>query len=596
MIIYVGDCLIGDSEIWENYKNDSWDDLMLLTYSELLNYNPTVRDLVCNDSIERRATASFEVVDSSRKFSILPGMETRIIFRDGFIFTGLVSSVRRFLEGSLSNGVLIHNVEVVDNTRIAERRLVAKAYIDKTAGEIVEALLNEFLAEEGVTAGDIYPGEYIDAITFPQLTVAECLNRLAEMSAYLWYIDYDRSLHFIPKSANTAEWHINNNLSSVTSFEIEYSDANYRNVQYILGSGTKTDTIVEYFLGDGVQKTFTLGYTLAETPVIKVNNVEVTTGVKGVDSGCDWYYAIGDNTIIQDQNATPLSSSDVLSVEYVGSFTLLVKVSSAAQITSRKNREGYGSGKYEAFLTDITINESDVAKQIARGILAEYSIESRMVQYTTHSKIFSGELQHIKIDSLGIDSDFLVTNVDARIVDPDENLIEYSVTAVCGPAEQSWESIFCQMAEAAKAKYHGAIGAKDVVLGAYTFEKTWQSTNRPNIFISVYPDSDTTPATDVFPCFDPDDINKYFVVYSNGAEVFRKIVTLRDFDDPSEFYTVAILNPAESNLTISHIGLWGGDSATNAAGSGIELSKYSFSYTKNELESLQFEFTDYKGW
>lgn len=53
-------------------------------------------------------------------------------------------------------------------------------------------------------------------------------------------------------------------------------------------------------------------------PTVKVNGITKTVGVRGVDSGKDWYYTPGGIVVWQDDAATPLSSSDTLTISYTG--------------------------------------------------------------------------------------------------------------------------------------------------------------------------------------------------------------------------------------------------------------------------------------
>lgn len=75
--------------------------------------------------------------------------------------------------------------------------------------------------------------------------------------------------------------------------------------------------------GDGKRRDFTMGFPLAQAPVITVNGQEQTVGVKGVDASKQWYYAVDDVVIAQDHDAAPLNAADTLVVAYTGLFPLI---------------------------------------------------------------------------------------------------------------------------------------------------------------------------------------------------------------------------------------------------------------------------------
>ena len=64
----------------------------------------------------------------------------------------------------------------------------------------------------------------------------------------------------------------------------------------------------------------------------------------------------------------------------------------------------------------------------------------------------------------------------------------------------------------------------------------------------------------------------------------------------TEIDTVALLLTEECNVNISHVALWGGVNCSSIPGSGIELDKQVYVKTKINLESLQFNWSELKGW
>ena len=86
------------------------------------------------------------------------------------------------------------------------------------------------------------------------------------------------------------------------------------------------------------------------------------------------------------------------------------------------------------------------------------------------------------------------------------------------------------------------------------------------------------------------------MLYSSGVEFFRKQITTQTIH-AAEIDSICLILAAEANgQAISHVGLWGGDAASDVAGTGIELEKIAFSRAaKTSLESFQLDFADLRG-
>src|SRR5690606_91935 len=105
------------------------------------------------------------------------------------------------------------------------------------------------------------------------------------------------------------------------------------------GSKDLTDVLTEYKTGDGQNKTFTVGFPIAKVPTITLNDVPQTVGIKGLESGKDWYWNKGDPVITQDNDATPLEPTDTLKIEYQGEYDIIIFVNDLADIAQRADIE-----------------------------------------------------------------------------------------------------------------------------------------------------------------------------------------------------------------------------------------------------------------
>lgn len=590
--VYIGGEYIGECYTWNEFSGSTWTQLLIYKWGDFNFENHVLMDTFeIYDDINHRATANFSIIDVNGKYDIKKGQDIQIYLGGDLIFGGIVDTVKSSLVGS-ENSFKRIDVSGIDYTVIAERRVISYVYNNNIfAGQIVQNILNNYLSEESIEVGEILNGEELERAVFPLKTIKEIFDTLATISGYIWFIDYDKKLYFIERTTFSSEFDITD-YTKLLSFELSEGNPNYRNIQYVIGPKVLTDTLMEYFKGDGNQKTFTVGYPIKQEPTIYVNDVIQDVGIKGVEAGKSWYWNLDDNTITQDQGATPLSSSDILKVEYIGSFPLIIKVTNYAELTSRKLTEGFGTGKYERVDMDTNMSDYEQGLSTARGILNEYGTIGYHATYTTTDKITSGTLQNISLSAFNVSTDFLITSVR---VSYNEGLIFYEVEASSGPVDESWEDIFCKIAKNAKEKLSLTMSSTDVVQGLEEFTKVWQWNDLPNPFRQIYPDS-TTPSDSYFPCFATGDKFVYCALYTNGNEFFRKPITYQT-DDGTTLTCITVFNANEGNeYEISHVGLFGGDTATNTLGSGIELCKFPFVKQKSELETLQVNIYNVRGW
>src|SRR5690606_27161018 len=115
---------------------------------------------------------------------------------------------------------------------LADRRLGVEVYNNRSAGYIVADLLDKYLASEGVTAGTIAEGVTIPSARFGYKPISDVLRGLAEASGMVWYIDYDKALHFVERDFAPAPWSVDEN-SPVRGVSVSRSLSQYRNRQLV---------------------------------------------------------------------------------------------------------------------------------------------------------------------------------------------------------------------------------------------------------------------------------------------------------------------------------------------------------------------------
>ena len=445
-------------------------------------------------------------------------------------------------------------------------------------------------------------GPELEEAVFNYIPVSQALDALAERSDMWWRIDEHRRLHFVERAKYEAPFPAVKDNMEKGSVSVENSSAKYRNQQIIKGPVDLTSPQPEIIHGDGEQTTFTVGYPIAKVPTVEVDTgsgfVAQTVGIKGVETGKDWYWNGGDPTITQDSGGTPLRDIDRIRITYQGEFPILIVSRNNTAILDRQAIETVGTGIVEDVRNEPQQSTREAAFQLAAQLLEKYSVEdSRVLKYRTWKPgLQPGQIQTVDLPDYGMtDTEVLITQVTQR--DEAGRYFWYDITAVEGPEMGSWTKVFEEIIKRGELKIREGVGVGEVVILPYDFSKTWAEAEAPNIFTEVYPATDLDPAETLYPAFAPEHRVRYLAWFNNGTELGRKLVTQQAGADTDEIFSLTYLESGEAIDTITSFGWIGGIAATSEAGSGIEVDKQAVSggpVEKTILEAWQVTKTDRK--
>jgi hypothetical protein len=455
--------------------------------------------LVIDDSIGERSTCTFRLTDTSGSLSFNEG-EPVFIFSDSvLIFGGSIFYPKKF--NPFKTDILLFDIECVDFNEIADRFIVAEAYVNETSGDVVTDLYNTYLSNEGVTIGQIDTGILVASAKFPRVsTLASVLDELAEFNGFVWYIDYNKEFYFVERTFNDTTLIFSEN-SKIRNVRVKFNKSQLRNRQYIRGGNNQTDLISlekPTPKPDGVSKSFFTRFPLADTPRIFIDGVEVDPddiGINGRDTGKRWYYQINNNAIVQDDAETTLNT-EVLEVTYKGLFPLLVVAEDPASISNRQTIEG-GTGVYEAIETDSTIDQASFGLEIAQSKLLKFAERQIEVTFDSFQPVFSGDLITFNFPIYALNQKVLIDSV--QIVEYVDNKYIYQVHAVSGESFGSWSQFFKRL----YTKPDKILIRDDEILVILTtaFEgQNWGESAIINVITCPLPAEDLFPSETLVPC------------------------------------------------------------------------------------------------
>lgn len=554
-----------------------------------------------DDAIGQRSTASFTIVDKAGNKRYYKGQPVEIYEDDGatLVFGGVIERpVSKYI--SLAGNGKLHAITCTDWHYLADKRIVAKYYEQMAAGDIVRDLVTNYLKDEGITVGDIQTGPNVTEAVFNYVTVTQALEGLAEKAAFEFNIDKDKKLNFFDRSTNYAATTITET-SDIKNVDVEPSAEDYRNRQYVRAGKDVTDPQTESFKGNGSQRSFTVGFDIAKEPTIKVDGVTLSNtdvGIKGLEQNKKWYWSKGDKTITQNENDPVLTSAQTIEITYQGLFDIVALTYDRGEIDRMQAVEG-GTGWHEDVLDEPYISSRAAAFETANAKLKRYAkIGSKITFDTKIIGLKPGQMLPINLDSYDINDDYLIESAKATELGTHDGKMVYTVTAVDGAATGGWATFFKKMATRGQAFVLRENIKEDEVLTLLdSFNKTWTSSEQPNIFAEVYPSESLYPGAEAYPMFTEGTEVKYLALFDANGEFFRKPISKQTEPAAGELVSTTYIAPFEANgITITHVGWFGDVNATKEVGTGLLVDKQTYNKTKTSIEAVQIDKNDLKGW
>lgn len=436
--------------------------------------------LQVQSSIGRQGQASF-VVETDSTIHFEQFEQVMIYDQFGALpFTGYLNTPQEetqgYYDGTEFHGLIKHTISCMDQAAyILTKRTVTTSFTDKTCGYVAQWILDNVLVDEGVVRGQIYDGLTPSTTLYPSPTLypggnvgiiplvnfgyakaSDALNALASDASssgvpYYCSLDQLKRLWFVPYTTLTSTMIVDG--TKQQNIKVIRANPKYRNQQTVIGGAAQTSTQNKSFVGDGQTTTWTLDYALASTPTITVDSVAKTVGIKGVDTGKDFYWNEGSANVSQDSGGTVLTSSNTLAVTYVGTYPNTTISQNASQVSYQASIDGT-SGINEDVRSDPTLTDVNSALASASADLTLNAQQGMQVTFDTMEYGYvPGEIMTVDLPWHNIHNEqMLIVSVIGGDASVDNFNIWYSVLAVVGPYDVSWQDFYSkQLANPAQA-------------------------------------------------------------------------------------------------------------------------------------------------
>jgi hypothetical protein len=552
-----------------------------------------------------KAVARFKVLDRDGTISILKGQTFEVQYNNG---TRLMKGVIEKPVWSLvipEHDRRVWDITGVDNRYFLSKRRAARSYQNKTAGYIIQDLFNQYMSAEGVTIGEIHDGPEIAETVFNYIPVDRAGDKVAEKTGMVLQIDDDKKLYLLDQTAYPAPFtltydkvHIGPGASIP---KIDGGNLGYRNRQIGVGARDVTTEQEAFRTGDGYTRTFLVDYPLAFEPTVSVSRnggpyTGETVGIRGLETGTQWFWNKEDDKISQNDNQTILTANDRVRFLYHGFYDIVVIVSDQGAITALDTIES-GSGIVENVMNMPELGSYGAALEAASDELQKNSATGYKLKFSTlEPGLKPGQLLPVNLPRYGITGlSFLIDKVTFRDADVYQL---YNVEASYGYTSKSWTQFFVDMVDRSRpVVVRENISEKEALRLVQTYTKTWIEAENPNIFKELYFHDDLPFDDSNTLMFEYDHRIRYVAaIDADGNELGRRAVAFQNGADTDRITSRFILGLTDCLGNIVEFAWFGGYHASSTEDSGIEVDRQAYVHTKTSLETIQVERTDIKGW
>lgn len=206
--------------------------------------------LQIQDTIGQPVTASFAMIS---QIATAPqvGDQIRIRYYEQIIFAGTIDTISQSVLSYVDGGVgqsALYAVQCKDWSQILFRRILRRNFTNSPLQTIIDSMLDNELAGEGLTLGSIDSLTTIFLVDSQDARIFDILRDAAGSTGQTFYVDYDKSIQMRSTSVLSAPLVLDESNVLFEGTRYDSDRDTYRNQQTIVCTGTpanSTDTALE---------------------------------------------------------------------------------------------------------------------------------------------------------------------------------------------------------------------------------------------------------------------------------------------------------------------------------------------------------------
>lgn len=341
---------------------------------------------------------------------------------DNLIFAGGLGKVEKTSEAGL---ILTYDLTFLGDAYLLEsRQRVVERYENTTGNDIIADLLSKYATDFDGT--NVSANFEVVSMTFNRVTLKDALQKLAKFSNHVFYVGYEKDLHFMPKYAEPAPIAIGTETDNYIFESLQSSDdfTQLRNRVFVEGGLYQAPNRTEVFETQQDQKVFIHASKFASLPTVTADSVPVTVGVDFLDEEDDfdafWNY---NEKYVRFKDSTMPATGDIVEITGPPLYPLIYQVQDDQSIT-RLGGDPIGVREYS--IKDQTIKTIEEAEQRAIAELEAYASKIIDGQFMTNTPgLRSGQIVTINCPEKEISGQYIIQQVDFSMVSDD--LYQYKV-------------------------------------------------------------------------------------------------------------------------------------------------------------------------
>src|SRR3990167_3815794 len=356
-----------------------------------------------------------------------------VVTADGTkVFAGVITSIEERASSYSQDGYQIeYHVKCADYARIMDAHLVAETYEEMTVDDIIADLNTNWFPSGVFTTVNVDCPVIVQYAQFNYLPGTEIMNRLAEMTGYDWYVDYNKDIHFFKPVTLSAPVDLEDDNGSYdyASLVLRHDNTQRRNTIVVRGGeylGTQFTAEMEA-TGDDI--IYPLGYRYTDFSVT-LTGQPLNVGIDNIDNPdiFDVMYNFQEK-IIRFRDARKPTAASIIRVGGKPHLPVIVKLKSQSDIDATLSAEGIGDGRYEYLIVQKSINSKEGARQQALAQIETYAQTMVEGEFGTETSGFEPG-QKVRINSLSraVDEYYIVNKVVTYAMTPTQ--LRYDISLI----------------------------------------------------------------------------------------------------------------------------------------------------------------------
>lgn len=324
------------------------------------------------------------------------------------IFGGQIVEVSETVNGKLEYLQCIAK----DYSFNMDSKLIVGVYQATTVNAIIADFVATFLPA-GYTTTFVNCPVTINYIAFNYEYPSKCLQQLAQIVNYDWYVDQSKNIYFFLKGSTAAPFNLTdtNQKYDYKTLIINRDIKNLRNSVIVRGGEYLGNSNSETVIADGSQTTFLQMYKYSGIAVT-VAAASKTVGVDNIDDPTlfDCLYNI-DEKAIKFPTASKPTVGQAVVVTGLPYYPVITKVVNPSSIAT------YGEFQYK--IVDKSINSKEAARDRARAEITQWAQSINEGSFKTLSTgLDTGQLINIQSTIRGINQDYIISRITSRMKTP----------------------------------------------------------------------------------------------------------------------------------------------------------------------------------